>query len=200
MPKIVDREEKMAEIVEAARWTFAQSGFRKSTLKDIADKAGLGKATLYYYFENKMEILEAMIRQEQTEYMAHMARALASVMPGRETLKRYVTSRMDYEQSRILTFRPKQDSFRELLPLIWRLRQLLDVVQTQEIIDILVAGVAAGDFMIKDVELTARVVDVTLRGILLEFYKEDDDDALPCAARAYITCLMGEILAPRSDQ
>jgi len=42
-----------AAIIEAARRVFQKWGLKKSTMEDIAEEAGKGKSTLYYYFKSK---------------------------------------------------------------------------------------------------------------------------------------------------
>lgn len=59
MPKIVDKEEKKAKILEAAIRVFAKKGMSKTTISDIAGAADIGKGTVYEYFRSKDEIFSA---------------------------------------------------------------------------------------------------------------------------------------------
>jgi len=59
MPKIVDREEKRAQILEAAIKIFAKKGMSKTTISDIAGEADIGKGTVYEYFKSKDEVFSA---------------------------------------------------------------------------------------------------------------------------------------------
>jgi AcrR family transcriptional regulator len=45
------------QILEAAAIVFSQMGYSQSTIQDIATAAGIGKGTVYSYFESKPEIL-----------------------------------------------------------------------------------------------------------------------------------------------
>lgn len=45
------------QILEAAGLVFSQMGYSQSTIQDIATAAGIGKGTVYSYFESKPEIL-----------------------------------------------------------------------------------------------------------------------------------------------
>lgn len=64
------------QILEAALQIFCAHGFEATRLEDIADRAGVSKATIYLYFESKEDLLYALIREniiplvEQT--IAHM--------------------------------------------------------------------------------------------------------------------------------
>lgn len=41
------------DILKAAAYVFAQKGFHKATIEEIAEEAGVGKGTVYEYFTNK---------------------------------------------------------------------------------------------------------------------------------------------------
>lgn len=52
-------KEKEQAILKAARERFAQFGFNKSTMDEIASDVELGKASLYYYFPAKEDLFRA---------------------------------------------------------------------------------------------------------------------------------------------
>ncbi len=56
MPKIVNVEEKKAEIHKAAAQVFFDKGYEATTLSDIAKASNVGRSTIYQYFKNKEEI------------------------------------------------------------------------------------------------------------------------------------------------
>ena len=56
MPKIIDYDSKKQEIIEKAKVVFAKYGYHNTNLSLISKKCGMGRTTLYQYFENKDEI------------------------------------------------------------------------------------------------------------------------------------------------
>jgi AcrR family transcriptional regulator len=48
-------------ILECAEDLFARQGFASTTMADIAEKTGMGMATLYRYFGGKQELYEALL-------------------------------------------------------------------------------------------------------------------------------------------
>jgi len=58
------------QILDAAEELFAAHGFAKTTIKQIAARAGINSALLYYYFENKdslyLEVLRRLIQELAT--------------------------------------------------------------------------------------------------------------------------------------
>ena len=56
MPKIIDYDTKRQEIIEKSKIVFAKHGYHNTNLSLISKKCGMGRTTLYQYFENKDEI------------------------------------------------------------------------------------------------------------------------------------------------
>lgn len=59
MPKIIDKEEKKKQILEASIRIFAEKGLNNTKIADIARAADIGKGTVYEYFSSKDEIFRA---------------------------------------------------------------------------------------------------------------------------------------------
>ncbi|WP_203338181.1 TetR/AcrR family transcriptional regulator [Nocardioides limicola] len=53
--------EKKAQVVAAATLLFKQHGFEATTLAHIAEEVGMDRASLYYYFPSKNEILQEAV-------------------------------------------------------------------------------------------------------------------------------------------
>lgn len=51
------------QILNAAIKLFCELGFEAARLEDIADRAGVSKATIYLYFESKEDLFFALIRE-----------------------------------------------------------------------------------------------------------------------------------------
>jgi AcrR family transcriptional regulator len=68
----MDFKEQMAEtrrrqILMGAAQVFAEKGFHKATTKEIAQAAGISEGTIYNYFENKRQVLIAMVELIATQ-------------------------------------------------------------------------------------------------------------------------------------
>lgn len=48
---------RKSQIIEAAAFIFKERGYERATLQDIAGQVGITKATLYYYFKSKHDLL-----------------------------------------------------------------------------------------------------------------------------------------------
>lgn len=56
-------EARRPEILSAALKAFSDNGFAETRLEDVAADAGVSKALIYLYFEDKEEVLRAVIRE-----------------------------------------------------------------------------------------------------------------------------------------
>ncbi len=54
------KEEVRAKILKAARAEFKEKGFQRSSMRNIAGRAGMTAGNLYRYFENKEELFYAV--------------------------------------------------------------------------------------------------------------------------------------------
>jgi TetR/AcrR family transcriptional regulator, fatty acid metabolism regulator protein len=91
MPKIVDeqmREATRRRIIQEAAREFARLGFDQANINTIAELAGIGKGTIYLYFENKRELFLAMLRYIAQGHMASIRAALAAEGPLQLRLER----------------------------------------------------------------------------------------------------------------
>src|ERR1051326_8440447 len=80
MPKIVDeqmREATRARIIGVAASEFARLGFDQANINVIAELAGIGKGTIYLYFENKRDLFLAMLRSIANTQLSAIRAALA---------------------------------------------------------------------------------------------------------------------------
>ncbi|MFF0085967.1 TetR/AcrR family transcriptional regulator [Streptomyces canus] len=58
---------RRAEIVRAARGSFAEHGYSKASLRDIAERAGITHAGLLHHFRNKDELLAEVLADRDSE-------------------------------------------------------------------------------------------------------------------------------------
>ncbi len=65
-----------AEILEAAMRVFARYGVRRSSMRDVAEEAGVSRQTLYNAFGSKDDLLRALIRHFTDQAIARIEAGL----------------------------------------------------------------------------------------------------------------------------
>ena len=61
--KVEERKARQDQILNGALSVFKTHGIEKTTMDEIANESGFGKATLYYYYESKDEVFVAIMEK-----------------------------------------------------------------------------------------------------------------------------------------
>ena len=66
MPKITEQEaaERRTEIIDACEALYQSESYRDITMTQVGEKVSFGRANVYNYFQNKDEILLALLQRE----------------------------------------------------------------------------------------------------------------------------------------
>jgi len=75
---VATRGDKRLRLVEAACTVFAEKGYASTRVADIAERAGIGKGTVYEYFSSKEELLFAVFESINLDISSRMNAALAA--------------------------------------------------------------------------------------------------------------------------
>ena len=127
MPRVTEatRVEHRRRLLEAATAEFAAKGFDGARVDDISLAAGLGKGTVYNYFESKQEVF----REAVAAWFARIVEALEPLPPDapiREQLLSILRTDLKVsaeieEFARVMyreTLRPNRDEVAALLPAV----------------------------------------------------------------------------------
>ncbi|WP_462421472.1 TetR/AcrR family transcriptional regulator [Salinicoccus sp. Marseille-QA3877] len=82
----------LTSIVDTAAKVFAEKGYRKSTLNDVASQLGVSKPALYYYVKNKYQILWMIFDEIMDHYIESAEEAIKKFETPEEKLRMLVKS------------------------------------------------------------------------------------------------------------
>ena len=86
------RSERRARMLELAGELFAQKGYRATTVREIADAAGILSGSLYHHFDSKESIGDEILSSFMNEVLADYHAAVASAGGPRAVLEQIVRS------------------------------------------------------------------------------------------------------------
>jgi TetR/AcrR family transcriptional regulator, cholesterol catabolism regulator len=86
------RSERRADMVRLAGDLFAQKGYRATTVREIADAAGILSGSLYHHFDSKESIGDEILSRFINEVLADYRAAVASAGTPRAVLEQVVRS------------------------------------------------------------------------------------------------------------
>ncbi|WP_329240440.1 TetR/AcrR family transcriptional regulator [Actinoallomurus sp. NBC_01490] len=84
------RAERRAELLAAAAQVFAERGYTATTVREVADAAGILGGSLYYHFDSKESMVEEILSTFLDDMWAGFDRILAAGLGARETLEALV--------------------------------------------------------------------------------------------------------------
>jgi TetR/AcrR family transcriptional regulator len=86
--------DSIAESLDKAAAVFADRGFDQTRIEDLAEATGVPRATLYYYFAGKEDILAWLLRRMLVADAEAVARAAAGPGTARERLEAVVLTKL----------------------------------------------------------------------------------------------------------
>lgn len=86
-------------ILEAALDVFSTYGFRGSTIDQIAEKSGMSKPNLLYYFKRKQDIYVSVLEETLEEWLQPLHELKPEGDPVEE-LRRYITRKIEMSAKR----------------------------------------------------------------------------------------------------
>ncbi len=158
-------EDKKERIIEIAQKIFARFGIQKSTMDEIAKKARMGKATLYYYFKSKEDIFAEVIKKESRIIKQKMIEEIIKAETPQEQLKAYVHTRMKHLKELSNYYTTLTDEYMEHYSFVEKERAEFTEYEINTLTSILNGGVEKGAFDIEDVQLTAKMITIALKGL-----------------------------------
>jgi len=150
------KEEKRRRIMEAAVDIFSGKLFHQVKMDEIASRAGVGKGTLYLYFQNKEELFRRSFRYAVDLYYLKLKEALEEESSAREKLQKIVYLHVNLLQEHLKliyllvgqSMAPPMIFQEEVSRSRSKLLSLLEEIITQ--------GVERGEFRPLDAGLAAR--------------------------------------------
>jgi AcrR family transcriptional regulator len=82
-----DLEAKRNQILDAAMACLHSTGFARTTMSDVAGRAGIGRGTVYWHFASKDELFLAVVQREVDQMMAMLEPMAAMPMPSDQKLE-----------------------------------------------------------------------------------------------------------------
>lgn len=93
-------ERTRAEILAAAEAVFAESGFAAAKLQDVAQRVGIKRASLVYYFRCKQELYDAVLDGMFGELATRYRAILNTPAPLTERVERVIDAWVSYATER----------------------------------------------------------------------------------------------------
>ncbi|NOQ26167.1 MAG: TetR family transcriptional regulator [Bacteroidales bacterium] len=93
----MDNQQKDTEIkiLDAAKEVFQQKGMTGARMQEIADKAGINKSLLHYYYRSKEKLFEKVFNMAVSIFIPKMLEIMLSEKPLFEKLEFFINNYID---------------------------------------------------------------------------------------------------------
>lgn len=171
--RIVDKNAKRIQILDAAIDVFARKGINDFKIIEIAETAGVGKGTIYEYFPSKDDIIVGCFTYFTTKYNGYMQAQLADIADPVEMLKRLVAATFEFCFAERKLFNTIFDFYAAGIPrhdgksLLTELSPMYKglIAWIKSIVDI---GISQGQIKATDSQAAASAIMATLDGIFFQ--------------------------------
>ena len=104
MAKKYNSQATIEAILSVSERLFLEKGFDKTSMKDIAETAGISKGAIYHHFQSKDEIIEAVMEKQAHTVTAAMEGWLADAdsLNGREKLQFLLEKNIESQEAHCL--------------------------------------------------------------------------------------------------
>ena len=183
------------ELLKIAAQLFAERGFRNTTVRDIADAAGILSGSLYHHFDSKESMVDEILQTFQSQLFAAYDEVLASGLSPRQKIEAAVRlsfEAIDEHHHEVAIFQNEADW---LSGLGERFAYLADRnAQSRQVwLTLLTDGVASGALKPDvDVELAYRFIRDTV-WVAVRWYRPGGGLSAEAVADQYLSILLDGI-------
>lgn len=188
-----DQDDMQRRILDAAYDLFVTFGLRRTTIEDIARKAGVGRPTVYRRFGDKESIVNAVLRRESRRMVMAVGEQVIGLSPPEEALVRSFVMGVQTVARHPLTRRLLESEPEDILPyLTLRAGPLLEIGHflTAEYVR---ARQQEGQLQGLDVDYALEVLGRLFISIIITPSKRlraDDDASLERLAQVFLLPLL----------
>jgi len=162
---MINKEEFRKKVIITAGQIFSRYGFRKTTMDEIARELKMGKSSIYYYFESKEEIFEAVVLYEANILRNELTTAIKSVDSPVEKMRNYVFVRMKTFEKLSNYYNAIFDKNLDHFDFIENIRARYDREELAILRLLLWHGTREKVFNVANSEYTALAIQTTLKGL-----------------------------------
>jgi AcrR family transcriptional regulator len=175
---LINEDLTKTEILRSANSLFQKWGFLKTTMEDIAREAGKSKCTLYHYYKNKEEVLEAVSRDHILRSITKAKEKIAKVKGYQNKIKMYFYLSLSHmRQMSILNDVLRREIMSEK-GLLRKLANFHDEQEAEIIGSILREGREQGEFPGLDdeeVPVAVRAIMLVKRSLAMNMFIDNKD-------------------------
>ena len=159
---------KREKVFQAAKELFGRFGFKKTTVDEIAEQAGISKRTVYQVFRCKEEILAELVMYEARAFRHHCTQMLKTMEDPMEKLRFFCLLWRDYFAENRFLCQVLGDEMGMFAPFLTQEMTLIETGQKEVIARLITDGENSGAFRSLNLASSVDCILVLLRRFTIE--------------------------------
>jgi AcrR family transcriptional regulator len=191
---MINKEDFRQKVIISAGQIFSRYGFKKTTMDEIAKALKMGKSSIYYYFQSKEEIFEAVLLYEANILRNELTTTIKSVESPVDKMRNYVFVRMKAFEKLSNYYNAIFDKNLDHFDFVESIRAKYDREELAILRLILYHGARKKVFNVVNSEYTALAVQTTLKGLEVPLFWKKKEDNIEIRLNAVLDVLFNGIL------
>lgn len=201
-PKMVDKQAKRQDILEAAMKVFARKGVAHTKMADVAEAAGIGKGTIYEYFRSKDDIFAEAFRHFMERADEVIAKRLFKIYDPIEKLAALIAGWVEVMQDTSIDFMEIMIDFwaegvqHDQKPTAFDLKKAYND-NRRMIVEILEEGISKGRLRPMNTTIVASILIGALDGLGLQWMMDHSlfklDEAADVLTKSFVEGLKKDV-------
>ncbi len=162
-------------ILETAQKIFAYFGIKKTTIDEIARKAGIGKGTIYNYYNSKDELFSAVIKREEQELKKLILDEMRKTDDPKKQLKNFITTKVKHFYNLKNFYKITEDALYEIYPETGTIIKGYYEFEKKELTKILKNGINKKIFMAINIAATVKIIMDVIHSLELFWLKDKNN-------------------------
>ena len=192
---MINKEEFRKKAIVIAGQIFSRYGFKKTTMDEVAKALKMGKSSIYYYFNSKEEIFEAVLLHEANILRNELTTAIKSIDSPIGKMEKYVFVRMKAFEKLSNYYNAIFDKNLDHFEFIEKIREKYDREEVAILRLILFDGARKKVFNVGNSEYTAMAIQTALKGFEVPLFWKKREVNIDHRMKAMLDVLFYGIVA-----
>jgi AcrR family transcriptional regulator len=167
-----ENENKISHIIQTAQSVFAEHGYKKVTMDDVASKLDIARSGLYHYFKNKEDLFVAVLEHELMLYARELDTLIEQAETTEEKISAFGMTIVNFRRKCINMYRISHDDVSISYDMINRVRMKIRSFHNDTIMKILKNDQKVAH--IPNIKAVSNMLTQSIRGVV--FNSEDIND------------------------
>jgi len=165
--------EVRSQIIDSATKYFSRYGFHKTTMDEIARNIHKAKGVLYYYFKNKEDLFNEVLKQELGSVKAALLKIVNSNKNALAIMTDYILTRFKLLNNAVNYHETLKADFFEKYHFVKDVREDFETFDQNQFTAIIQRGNDEGYLEVRNVGPTVDVAMMIIRSIEIPLFLQD---------------------------